>query len=532
MRKRFLAMLLVVGFLMSVLSGCGGDSKNASGEETSAVSGAAENVQTEEGFTVTIVSDQEVSHLDRMSVGTNGITVSTLAMLWGDALISSDHSGHYEPWLAESYEMADDSMSITFHLRKGVTFSDGNELTSADVKYVFERLRDNQDMAESSVKKWRRYVDSVDVIDDYNVTLNFIKPMATFWTEISILPIYSSASLEEKGEETFWKNPVGSGPYVVDSFDNVNSITEFTRRQDYWGWEYKGITSNVDKIVFKTVSESSTRASSLRSGDVQVCENVPAEVTDTIAQEGYSVLPISKTEHMFLGVASGEGDMFEDINLRKALSMCINRSLLVDNILGSGAVVDGPATPTATGYRDLGGYEYNVDLAKELVLASGYSGEPINFICTSSKITRGNEITQAIQSMASEVGLNVEIEMLEDATYNDRRDAHEYDMYIGSYGGGNNEYFNEVTEIICADLMCTGYRNERLEELGTLCTETADENLQDEYRAEIYQIVFDEFAPNIYLYQSAGTFAWDAKLENITVYNDSIGDYRWMVYGE
>ena len=281
-------------------------------------------------------------------------------------------------------------------------------------------------------------------------------------------------------------------------------------------------------ITYKLVSESTTRVSSLRSGEVQIVEAVPDESIEVLKQEGFNVNQFERLEHMFLQTHCGPGTIFEDRNLREALSLCIDRELLVSSILGGGSAATWPVHPGSSGYRETDGYEYNPERAKELVEASDYNGEPINFICTSSKIVRGNEITQAIQSMAQEVGLNLTIEMLEDAVYNERREASNYDLVFASYTGSGNEFYNQIRDIFGSDRFKTEYQNEKLKELCTAVSTTADPTEQDLLRAAVYEEVMSSFDGGIYLYQPLGCFAWVSGLDGVTVYKDAVADYRFM----
>lgn len=530
--KRWLALSMSVLMLLSA-AGCGGSETAA----TTAAPGSAAETTTgaaagSDGMiSITYLSDQALQSLDRYAT-TGSMQSHTTCMLWADSLIASDHAGTFSPWLATEWDMAEDSMSITMKLREGVLFGDGTPLTAEDVKFTFERLRDDKTLSESSVKKWRPYIGTVETPDEHTVVLNFASVMPTFFTEVSWLPILCKSAYDSMGAEQYWANPVGTGPYAVKSWDAVNCICEFEKKPEWWGYDVAQKSSNVDRITFKLVTEGTTRASSLRSGEVQICENVPAESIEVVTQEGFTMFGFEKLEQVFLQCHSGPGCIFEDKNLREAMSLCIDRQLLVDAILGSGSAATWPCLPISSGFRDTKSYEYNPEKAKELIAASGYNGEPINFICTSSKITRGNEITQAIQSMAQEAGLNLQIEMLEDAVYNDRRDSADFDLCIAAFSGAGNEFYNQVVEILGADRFKTEHQDQKLKELCEAVTTTADPVKQDELRAAAYAQCMESYEGGIYLYQPEGCFAWSPNLTGVTVFSDSVADYRFMNYNQ
>ena len=122
-------------------------------------------------------------------------------------------------------------------------------------------------------------------------------------------------------------------------------------------------------------------------------------------------------------------------------------------------------------------------------------------LMNSAKLTRGSEVAQAIQSMASEAGFNVNIETLENATYNERRAAGNYDICICSNTFTSGEFYIPAIEVNATDRFATGYQNEELAALGEEGMVLVDQDARVENATEIFQHVMDHFAPNIYLYQ-------------------------------
>ena len=349
--------------------------------------------------------------------------------------------------------------------------------------------------------------------------------MPIFYSEVCFVPIISGKAYEEN-PAGFFEKPVASGPFKVIAFDSINNEVTLERNDSWWGWDDSN-KSNVDQISYKYVAEDTTRISSLRAGELDICENVPSDNIALLGQEGFSINEYIAYTFTFLGIGSGEGKTFHDPNLREALSLSIDRQMIVDSILGGGKIAKWPAADDQSVYEDQG-YEYNMDKAKELVAASGYDGSELSMIVNTGEVLRGAEVAQAIQSMAAEAGLNVMIETLEAATYNERRAAGNYDICLGVNTMTNSEFFVSAIEINATDRFATGFTDEKMFELGKEGQGLVDMDKRVENAKAIYQIVMDNFAPNIYLYQIPGCVATDAGISNLTIYGDNTIDMRYM----
>ena len=519
--KQCLLTLMSGVLAVTVLGGCGSSNDEATAGEAGTKE-AAQTTSSENGVVLTYAGNQPVETLDRFNQ--YDTADFTIGLLWGDALMEADHLGNYEPWLASDISLAEDSMSCTFKLKEGVKFHSGDELTSEDIKKSFERFLEDDALVLGS--KWAPYVDHVDTPDDSTAVLYFSSKMPTFYSELSLLPIINAEKYEADPDGYFAK-PDGTGPFQVTAYDPTTGQVELERFDEWWGWTDEK-KSNVDKIVYKHVSEDTTRVSSLRAGELDICDNVPLDNIEVLSGEGFVTDPYNSNMFVFMGIGCGEGKIFADQNLREALSLCIDRQLIIDSILGGGAVATWPSFEGHATYKNQG-YEHDLEKAKKLVSESGYKGEEISMLMNSAKLTRGSEVAQAIQSMASEAGFHVNIETLENATYNERRAAGNYDICICSNTFTSGEFYIPAIEVNATDRFATGYQNEELAALGEEGMVLVDQDARVENATEIFQHVMDHFAPNIYLYQVGNCAATVSNLENLTVFGDNVLDLRYVV---
>lgn len=519
-----------------------GETKEAGEADASQSKDAASSLKQPEGWTekdaaetVVYQSGTAINTLDKWAQSA-GSTTFEMDYLVFDGLLNKDNDGNTIPWVAKEWEMADDYSSITFHLRDDVYFTNGELLTADDVIFSLERLRDDKEhLPDSVVKGWRNYIGELTKTDDFNFTMNFSAPMPEFWTMVNVpdIQIVCKSAYESMSYEDFWKNPVGSGPYVITSFDGANSIIELDLRTDehgYWGYDYADRYTNVKHISILESKESTTRVSSLRTGEANMINNVPTADVAPLSSEGFHIEELPPASYVFLQTACAEGDIFSSRDLREALSLCIDRSLIVQALMdGFGIPCEYPSLEHDLGYRDNIKYQYDVEKAKELVANSGYNGEEIRFIYSTSSVSIAAELSQAIQSMAASAGLNVQVVPLEVAVYDEARSNHDFDICLASIGKSGNMWYKTAAEVIGNDRFNTGLTNTGLMDLGVKLSSEMNMDKQDEILAQMYEIELAEFEPNLYLYWPTVLYAWDQNIQGITFHGHKICDMSAMV---
>ena len=183
-----------------------------------------------------------------------------------NGLVRLDEEQVAVPALAEDWDISEDGLTYTFYLREGVTFHDGSEFTSADVKYTFDEILNE----ENNAPYRNRYVAITDIScpDDLTVvfTLDSANSALMAYMDLGIIP---EGAMDDAA--SFGTAPVGTGPYAVDSY-TLNSETVLKANEDYWEGDPATETINV-----YVINDNSTRLASLESGDVDfVCSPLTA----------------------------------------------------------------------------------------------------------------------------------------------------------------------------------------------------------------------------------------------------------------
>jgi peptide/nickel transport system substrate-binding protein len=456
-----------------------------------------------------------LSSLDRFS--SKGVSGDDTGRLWADALLFSDHRGTYAPALAESWTVSEDGLTYTFVLKQGIKFSNGDDFTSADVKKTFERLLEDENLTDAGT--WTSSLDHVDAPDDYTAVIVLKALMPTFLDEVDRVPIID-AKVYEADPANYFFSPVGTGAFIVSSFNKDTSEIHFTRNENYWGWTAEN-KSNVDEIVYQFIKEDTTRASALEAGDVDIATQLTMDYLDTFSSADFNANPLALDRHYAIYFSCADTSVFKDKNLREALSLSIDRQALVDTIYSGGGVVSTFPVPVGNlGYVEGYSYEYNPEHAKELVAASAYKGEEIPLMMTTASLPRANEIAAAMQAMAADAGLFLKIDMVESATYETNRTSGAYQVYLGAFNPTSSDFYKEVAVNLLKDKFQTGCIGKEMKTLAAEAAVTVDRDARAKLYEQIFTIEMTELAPGAYLYTAKFLYPIRSSVSNVTFFTD------------
>lgn len=246
--KKIFSALLTVCMLLGCLSACG--SKNPStSDDGSATTGAKD--------TIVFAQASDITSLD-FHVGKNPATYDVTCNIF-DTLVTWDADINVIPHLAESWEFLDED-SLQMHLRKGVLFHDGQELTAEDVKYTFDRA-----MNSTIVKNNFSWLESVDVVDEYTVVINTKGAYTPVLNALcSPLAGIMPKHLLEQNDEALTTNPVGTGPYKFVE-RKEGEYVKLEANENYWGG-----TVATKYLEMRVVPEASQRSTLLETGEIDI----------------------------------------------------------------------------------------------------------------------------------------------------------------------------------------------------------------------------------------------------------------------
>ena len=330
-----------------------------------------------------------------------------------DTLFYQTPDAKLEPRLATKYEVSQDGLTYTIHLRKGVTFSDGTPFDAKALKLTLDRALD------PNMKVPLRFqivmIKEVSVVDDYTIRVNLKYPFAPFAPTLStavVTPI-SPAAIEKYGEDVRRK-PVGAGPYVLKEWVAGDRIV-LVRNENYYGPK-----PTVATLTYKIVPETATREAMLRAGQIDICyKPLPSDVAALKADPKITVEMPLDTRTIFMGLNCKKG-VTKNKLVRQALNYAVDKKAIVKKVLFDTALpMDGPVSPVLFGYHKMAHqYEYNPEKAKELLKKANFDfNQTVHMRTPHGRYLFDKQVSEAIQAYLQAIGVKAELRTYDWPTY-------------------------------------------------------------------------------------------------------------------
>lgn len=405
--KRFAQFVSLVLCTTMLLSACGGKPGNPSTSGTASTPGTSSATPgTSSKNELKVAIRAEPSTLDpHNSTALANFAVQRVVY---DTLVVQDRNGEIVPGLAESWEVIDE-LTIRFHLRSGVKFSNGAELTAEDVLFSLQRATTEKGSASmfSSFD-----AENSEVIDPLTIDIRVKQPFAAIYNYLASArgDIICKGALEEMGAEAYGCSPVGTGPFVLTEWKTGDSLV-LTRSENYWGSK-----PAYEKLTVRVITEAANRSIELETGGVDIIYDVAANDVERL-ESNDKVKVVSGPGYKFSYITMNMSMApFDDIRVREALILALDMPTIVNVAYGNSATVaDSLMAPTVFGYSKIGPYEYNPERAKQLLAEAGYANglqvtvmlnEDRNFI----------DVMEVAQNMWRDVGVETDIQIMDQAT--------------------------------------------------------------------------------------------------------------------
>ena len=487
--KKATLYLLVVALLLSLAAGCGSntqegsESGDGSGEElTSLVIGQAADVSA--------LDPQLTSAIASVSVYGNMF----------DTLTRIDEEGNVVPHIAESWEQIDEN-TISFKIREDVTFSNGEPLTSEDVAFTIERV-----VASPYVAYVLDFVDSVETPDEYTVVVHTNEAFGPILAHFSIpyTGIVPKSEVE-KDEAAFSAHPIGSGAYKLVEWKPGDYVTLEANDNYFLG------APTIKEVTFRIMPENSQRFIALEAGEIDIAYDIaPNDVKRAEESDELQVINQESMSAMYLTINMGKGGPLADPNVRKAISLAINRQDIIDAVsYGYGSLASSVVPPSCICYSDnVAPTEYNLEQAKEYMAQSDY---PDGFSCTlwTSDDSIRVEASNIIQAQLAELNIDVKLEILEYGTLLSSLDHGDHDLVYERWTTDSGDAYYTIYALY--NSTCTPYEgndafyvNETVDQLIQEGRQIFDVAERTAVFEQIYEIVAEDlpYVPIYYPYNS------------------------------
>ena len=543
MKKKIAAMIMALTMAAGMLSGCGtgGEEKSAGSAGTSADGGSHLNF----GCYVYSTSFDPAAYQNASWQGMRWGITETLYKFNDDATLS--------PWLADSYEVSDDHKTWTFHIRDGVTFSNGNPCDAQAVADSLNRLFHVCESTEYSSTP-KQYIDMASIEADTEAnTVTIVTNVA--YADLRgplCFPFYTIIDVE--GDTTDAEHPggystsvIGTGPYVLDSFDELSKSGELVKNANYWNGEVP-----YDSISMIFIEDDTTKAMALQSGDIDLAENVTT-ISDLQKLEADDAYYVSKKTGVRAGFAlvNFNGILANDA-LRQAVFMAVDGETLCDVTVG-GMYTYGPGViPSTLDYESEkleNPYAYNQEAAIKLLDDNGIvdtdgdgirelDGENINLNYIAYSSRNLDEFAQGIQSQLKAVGIGCTVNVLDSDTLWMQMQEGDYDLtnsnwitvgtgdpeayLLNWYGNGGENFF--TPDNTDATNYCS-YDNEEFNKLYDQFKTSFDEQERKDLVVQMEQVLIDDCAVLVHGYYNSTMISNASKVTGAEI---PAFDYYWL----
>ena len=485
--------------------------------------------QAVRGGTLTIAYSAEPVDTDPANTG--GTPSQAAEMLMYNALVRTTPQQQVRPDLAESWTAADDTW--TFKLHQGVKFHDGTPFNAAAVKYTFDRYLVNSEKVRRA-GDWLPYLDSVSVIDDNTVQFKTKGIDAFFLTRLGGEVGIVSPTQHQKLGKDYLKNPVGTGPFKFKEWTpGVNMVV--VRNDDYWGDK-----AYLDQVIVRPISEDTTRALALQTGEVQMATTITAELMDQLKTDPNITLATRATTlNLMLGM-NNTRQPFDNVKVRQALNYAIDRDAIVKNIYsGLADAMQGAVPKAALGYAPVSGYPYDPAKAKQMLADAGYAnGFTVSLTGTKGRYFKDFELMQAVQQYLKAVNVTANIDIVEWARYlelvRQPPDTTPMQMWLDGWNGGTaaslfQQRWN-CNAFAPKGQNVHGFCDQSIDQLLVQAGTTLDDTKRQDLLTQAQQQISVD-APSIWGVASTETTGYSKKLHNPLIYPSelvTVDEHTWL----
>ena len=388
MKKKFLALVLLMTLLGTVLSGCGdgsaAETQKSRADTNELVVGIAQDL------------DDSLDPHKTVKAGTREVMFNVF-----EGLMKPTPDGDLTPAIAESYEVSEDRMTYTFHLREGVQFHNGKTVTAEDVVYSIQRCAAATETGIVQVEAFS-VIQSIETPDDKTVAITISEPSNEFIS-------YMTTAVLPAGYDKQDTDPVGTGPFKFVSRTAQDSVV-LEKFNEYWG-----TPAQLDKVTLKIMENADSLMMSLQSGAIDLCAHLTSTQVAQLEKD-FNVAEgtMNLVQAMYLNNAVAP---FDDVRVRQALCYAVDKQEIIDLAFdGYGSPIGSSMYPAFGKYFDdslTNYYTKDVEKAKALLAEAGYPDGFDMTITVPSNYKPHMDTAEVLVQRLAQIGVNATIEPIE-----------------------------------------------------------------------------------------------------------------------
>lgn len=496
--KRLMALLLSTALL---LPGCGSSTAKSAEETTTEAEATGEaDTATEEnsgsGGVVKMARQQDSEKLDPVLASDNN-DIWVINMMLEGLVASSDDGKEIIPAVADTWEISEDGLVYTFHIRDGIQFSNGEAVTVEDCIYSLTRAKEMDG-------PWIGMLDMIASMEDagdntLKINLEYASPALLSTLAMFSCSIMPEAYCEEVGDEGIAENPIGTGPFILENWTKGEQMV-FVKNPYYW----EEGCPKVDEVDMLVVGDDNTRIMQLESGQVDMASHIPYNrIAELDGQDGITVNLFDSTEIKYV-IVNCQSEYLSDPKVRKALKLATDKDAINQAVyFGYAKVAESYISPAAPHYNEsLPESEVDIESAKALMEEAGYPDGISIQIEVGSGDSTNLTVATMLQEQWAEIGVTLDIQQMDYATIRQDWKDGNYDVFL-SYLTSDMTDTSELAGLWCIydQTSCFySYWNDedqkKVEELCIAANQEMDEDVRMQEYCEIQEITA-ESCPNI-----------------------------------
>ncbi|MDB5085968.1 MAG: ABC-type transporter, periplasmic subunit [Bacilli bacterium] len=424
--------------------------------------------------------------------------------LYDPLIIDNPNTNSFDPGLASSWESKD--MKVwTFHLRSGVKFQDGTAWNASSAVFNLDRILNKNfqyyyPQVAALLTARTKEITSYQAIDDMTLEITLKEQDSFFPSDVTQILFASPTAIQKYGNDDYQNHPVGTGPFAVAKVVPRQEL-DLVPNKDYWRGAPK-----LDQLILKPMSDPATRYAALLSSQINWAEVPPTETIPQIKQKGFQVVT-KPYPHIWAIVPDMSKPPFNDKRVREAFVRAIDRKAMSDQLLNGASIpADGPMYPESNLYpKDAPAFDYNLDLAKQLLTAAGYPNGvtiAVNMPSSGSGNMWPLPMSEFIQQQEAKIGINITFR-----TYDWNQIITQYRAgFSGPMADANGIAYSLASGTLLGDLETSfvlkepqgsdimGYDNPQLDQLVRQAKASTDPAGRDKLLAQGWGIVQSDIA--------------------------------------
>ena len=514
--KRFaqlIAMLLCLAMVLTACSSGGDTSSNASNStattDSSASTASSDASASDSGSDATASKADKNSLVYAVAAEPGQLDPQNNAILPGmmiekqifDSLIvKNPETGEFEPGLATEWEWTDDT-HLKLTLREGVKWHDGSDFTSADVVYTVGRFAEG-----SATASLYAAFDAANTVanGDYEVTIAFkyaFAPAINFIAHNRAF-IVSQNYVEENGQQTFGQNPMGTGAFKFVEWV-VGSHVTMVRNDEYWG-----TAPSYENLTVRFIVDDTARMVALETGEIDIASEIQSEdIARAVNGEVPGVIGYTTPSYKVWYLSFNENfEPFQKKEVRLAMAHAVDWEAACE--VAGGMTVEAAQSCLAStifGYEAQGVYEYDPELSKQLLAEAGYA-DGFEVTCIEEEIPVAVRMLETIQAYFAEVGITMNIEVVDTPTWQEALTKGTSQMTVGNMTAMTGDPMHTLNQTVDDAVQITGkVTDAKYNELFDQGAAEMDETARAEIYKELQQYVYEN-AFQIPMYQQVITY--------------------------